>query len=150
MASTPTSIVQAWSEAVHKGEFDKARPLARENLHFRGPLDTFDHVDDFLAALKQLGGIVKGVEPEAVLARREPGRGLLHPQDRCRRRSRRGVVHGGGWEDQLSPRLFRREAVRAAERRANALSGGARAPAGRTRQPLLSIAGQRGQPVVSR
>jgi limonene-1,2-epoxide hydrolase len=68
MASTPTSIVQAWTEAVHKGDFDKARPLARENLHFRGPIDTFNRVDDFLAALKQLGGIVKGVEPEGMVA----------------------------------------------------------------------------------
>lgn len=68
VASTPTAIVQAWSEAVHKGAFDKARPLARENLHFRGPIDTFNRVDDFLAALKQLAGIVKGVEPEGVLA----------------------------------------------------------------------------------
>jgi limonene-1,2-epoxide hydrolase len=68
MASTPTEIVQAWSEAVHKGQFDKARPLARENLHFRGPIDTFDRVDDFLASLKQLGGIVKGSEPEGLVA----------------------------------------------------------------------------------
>lgn len=68
MAPTPTAIVQAWSDAVHKGDFDKARLLARENLHFRGPIDTFNHVDDLLAALKQLGGIVKGVESEAVLA----------------------------------------------------------------------------------
>lgn len=68
VASTPISIVQAWSEAVHKGEFDKARPLARENLHFRGPIDTFNRVDDFLAALKQLAGIVRGVQSEGVLA----------------------------------------------------------------------------------
>ena len=67
MAPTPTAIVQAWTEAVHKGEFDKARPLAHENLHFRGPLDTFDRVDDFLDALKKLGGIVKGTEPEATI-----------------------------------------------------------------------------------
>ena len=68
MASSPTEIVQAWSQAVHKGEFDKARPLAREDLKFRGPLDTFNQVDDFLAALKQLGGIVKGAEQEGMIA----------------------------------------------------------------------------------
>ncbi len=39
MASTPTEIVQAWSQAVHSGHFDQARPLAREDLHFRGPID---------------------------------------------------------------------------------------------------------------
>ncbi len=68
MASTPTAIVQAWSEAIHKGDFDKARSLARENLHFRGPIDTFNRVDDYLAALKQLGGIVQGMEPEGMVA----------------------------------------------------------------------------------
>jgi len=68
MASTPTEIVQAWSQAVHSGHFDQARPLAREDLHFRGPIDTFNRVDDFLASLKQLGGIVKGMEPEATIA----------------------------------------------------------------------------------
>jgi limonene-1,2-epoxide hydrolase len=67
MASTPKEIVQAWTEAVHKGQFDKARPLAVEDLHFRGPIDTFDRVDDFLAALKQLGGIVKGAESEGMV-----------------------------------------------------------------------------------
>jgi len=67
MASTPKQIVQAWSDAVHRGEFDKARPLARENLHFRGPIDTFDRVDDFLASLKQLGGIVKGSQQEGII-----------------------------------------------------------------------------------
>jgi limonene-1,2-epoxide hydrolase len=68
MGSTPTEIVQTWSQAVHRGDFDKARPLARENLHFRGPIDTFNRADDFLAALKQLGGIVKGTEPEITIA----------------------------------------------------------------------------------
>src|SRR4029077_14456390 len=68
MASTPTEIVQAWTPAVHRGEFDKARPLAREDLKFRGPIDTFNRVDDFLASLKQLGGIVKGAEQEAMIS----------------------------------------------------------------------------------
>lgn len=64
---TPQEIVQAWSDAVHNGQFDKARPLAREDLYFRGPIDTFHRVDDFLASLKQLGGIVLGAEPESVV-----------------------------------------------------------------------------------
>jgi limonene-1,2-epoxide hydrolase len=64
----PQEIVQAWSDAVHKGQFDKARPLAREDLYFRGPIDTFHKVDDFLASLKALGGIVLGAEQEAIVA----------------------------------------------------------------------------------
>ena len=67
MATTPTEIVQAWCEAIHSGKFDKARPLAREDLQFRGPIDTFDRVDDYLNALKQLGGIVKGMQPEGMI-----------------------------------------------------------------------------------
>ncbi len=67
MASTPTQIVQAWTEAIHTGKFDTARALAHENLHFRGPIDTFNKVDDYLNALKQLGGIVRGTQPEATI-----------------------------------------------------------------------------------
>jgi len=61
-------IVEAWSHAVHNGQWEKARPLAKENLSFRGPIDTFNRVDDFLASLKKLGGIVTGSEPEITIA----------------------------------------------------------------------------------
>lgn len=63
----PEEIVQAWSHAVHHGQFDKARPLAHERFSFRGPIDTFDRVDDYLAALQRLGGIVTGSQPEATI-----------------------------------------------------------------------------------
>ena len=68
MESTPTAIVQAWSKAIHSGDFDAARKLALENLSFRGPIDTFNRVDDYLNALKRLGGIVKGMMPETTIA----------------------------------------------------------------------------------
>jgi len=64
----PAAIVEAWGKAVHGGDFNQARSLAREDLSFRGPIDSFNKVDDYLAALKRLGGIVKGVQPEAVIA----------------------------------------------------------------------------------
>ena|ERR1700704_324545 len=64
----PAAIVEAWGKAIHGGDFKTARSLAREDLHFRGPIDTFDRVDDYLAALKRLGGIVRGVQPEAMIA----------------------------------------------------------------------------------
>ena len=63
----PEEIVQTWSDAVHHGQFDKARPLAHENFSFRGPIDTFNRVDDYLAALKRLGGIVIGAQQEATI-----------------------------------------------------------------------------------
>lgn len=64
----PEEIVQTWSQFVHHGEFDKARPMAAKSFSFRGPIDTFDRVDDYLAALKGLGNIVTGSESEAVIA----------------------------------------------------------------------------------
>jgi hypothetical protein len=67
-ALKPEEIVQSWSHFVHHGEFDKARPLAAEHFAFRGPIDTFNRVDDYLAALKTLGNIVTGSEPEGVVA----------------------------------------------------------------------------------
>jgi limonene-1,2-epoxide hydrolase len=64
----PAAIVEAWGKAVHGGDFNKARSLARDDLSFRGPIDSFNKLDDYLAALKRLGGIVRGVQPEAVIA----------------------------------------------------------------------------------
>ena len=65
---TPQEIVESWSHAIHNGDFDRARSLAREDLEFRGPIDTFHKVDDYLEALKRLGGIVIGAEPEKTVA----------------------------------------------------------------------------------
>ena len=64
----PQEIVEAWSNAIQQGDWEKARTLAYENLAFRGPIDTFNRVDDYLAALKNLGAIVKGADPEITIA----------------------------------------------------------------------------------
>jgi limonene-1,2-epoxide hydrolase len=66
--STPIDIVQAWAEAIGNRDFDAARRLAHDNLSFRGPIDTFNRADDYLAALKRLSAMVKGVQPEGLVA----------------------------------------------------------------------------------
>ncbi len=66
--STPADIVQAWGQAIGNRDFDAARRLAHDNLSFRGPIDTFNRADDYLAALKRLSAMVKGVQPEGLVA----------------------------------------------------------------------------------
>ncbi len=60
--------VQAWRRAIGSQDFTAARQLARDNLSFRGPIDRFDRVDDYLEALKRLGAIVRGTEDEHLIA----------------------------------------------------------------------------------
>lgn len=67
MATTPLEIVQAFTKAVHGGDAETARRFGRADLAFRGPIDTFSRLDDYLAALKRLGSIVKGMEPEGTV-----------------------------------------------------------------------------------
>ena len=67
MASAAAEIVQAWSQAIGSGNYSAARSLAHDNLTFRGPIDTFNSADDYLAALQKLGAIVKGAEPEGMV-----------------------------------------------------------------------------------
>ena len=68
MARTPVEVVQAWGKAIGDKDFEAARKLARDDLSFRGPIDTFTRADDYLGALRQLSGIVKGVTPEGMIA----------------------------------------------------------------------------------
>ena len=68
MARTPAEVVQTWGKAIGDKDFEAARKLARDDLWFRGPIDTFRRADDYLGALRQLSGIVKGVTPEGMIA----------------------------------------------------------------------------------
>lgn len=67
MARTAAEVVQAWGKAIGDKDFEAARKLAHDNLSFRGPIDTFSRADDYLAALRKLSGIVKGVTPEGMI-----------------------------------------------------------------------------------
>lgn len=68
MAATPSEIVQAFGAAIAAGDYQKARGLMRDDMSFRGPIDSFDRADDYIGALQRLGAIVTGTEPERLLA----------------------------------------------------------------------------------
>lgn len=68
MAESPKTVVQRWHEAWSKNDFETARTLLHDDLSFRGPIDTFDNADDYLAALQRLAAMVKSVDLQRTLA----------------------------------------------------------------------------------
>ena len=64
---TPRDIVEQCWQGIHGGDFAGARKLLADDLYFRGPIDEFHKADDWISALQQLGGIVKGADKEAVV-----------------------------------------------------------------------------------
>jgi ketosteroid isomerase-like protein len=64
----PVEIVQRYAAALASGDFDTARSLMADDLHFVGPIDEFHRAEDYLAAIKRLFGMVRGVEDQATVA----------------------------------------------------------------------------------
>ncbi len=64
--SRPQEIVDQYYAAWTNRDFAAARALLHDNLSFHGPIDTFDNADDYVAAIRQLASIVKGVEKRKV------------------------------------------------------------------------------------
>ncbi len=85
--SNPKDVVDRYNQALGAKDFGAARALLADDLHFEGPIDRFDMADDYVAAITQLYGMVKGVEHQATVAR-----GLLCPGHARRAGSRRRVV----------------------------------------------------------
>jgi SnoaL-like domain len=56
------SIVANYQNAMDKGDVAGARKLLHDDLHFSGPLDTFDRPEPYLEALKQLAPMLEKVE----------------------------------------------------------------------------------------
>jgi SnoaL-like domain len=54
-------IVELYHEAWKRHDFEAVRGLLHDNLGFRGPFDTFENADDFVAAIRQLAPIVADV-----------------------------------------------------------------------------------------
>jgi ketosteroid isomerase-like protein len=61
-------IVERYHEAWARRDFETARSLLHDDLRFRGPIDTFDNADDYLAALSRLAGMVEEVDVQRVVA----------------------------------------------------------------------------------
>lgn len=61
-------IVERYSSALSSGDFDTARSLLADDLHFLGPIDEFHRADDYVGALRNLFSMVRGVEDQATVA----------------------------------------------------------------------------------
>jgi limonene-1,2-epoxide hydrolase len=66
--TSPAAVVEAWSKALYAREFDKARSLLADELRFEGPIDPFDRADDYMAAIRNLMGMARGVEHQGLIA----------------------------------------------------------------------------------
>ena len=70
MTSTSTSAADVVSEffsAFGRGDTAAARRLLRDDLSFKGPLDTFNNADDYIKAISALASVVKGIQQQKVL-----------------------------------------------------------------------------------
>lgn len=60
--SKPHETVLALQQAIGSKDFTSARRLLKDNLEFRGPIDTFHKADDYLHSIQKLSAIVEGVD----------------------------------------------------------------------------------------
>lgn len=58
---TTAEVVRDWNRALEARDFDAARALLADDLRFDGPIDHFERAEDYVAAIKRLYGMVKGV-----------------------------------------------------------------------------------------
>jgi hypothetical protein len=59
-------IAEEFFSAWTNKDFERARELVHDDLSFEGPIDSFSDADSYLASLKQLSGIVTGVDMQKV------------------------------------------------------------------------------------
>jgi len=58
----PDDVVVDYHAALVGRDFDAARALLSDDLHFQGPFDSFERADDYLAAIERLWGIVESID----------------------------------------------------------------------------------------
>ena len=61
-------VVEAWSRALNDRDFERARSFLADDLHFEGPIDTFDRADDYMTAISRLMGMARGMEHHGMVA----------------------------------------------------------------------------------
>jgi limonene-1,2-epoxide hydrolase len=66
--SSPAAVVEAWSKALYARDFDRARSLLADDLHFEGPIDTFDRADDYMTAIRNPMGMARGMEHQGMIS----------------------------------------------------------------------------------
>jgi ketosteroid isomerase-like protein len=62
MANAGEEFLDAWTSK----DFERARSLLHDDVSFEGPFDRFSDADSYIAALRQLSGIVTGAEKQKV------------------------------------------------------------------------------------
>jgi len=65
--STPAQVVAQYFAAFGSGDMAAARRLLKDDLAFKGPIDTFDNADDLMKSLGALAPAVKGMQQRLVL-----------------------------------------------------------------------------------
>ena len=58
----PGDVVRAYHAALQRRDFDAARSLLADDLHFQGPIDEFHRADDYVGAIQRLWGIVTAID----------------------------------------------------------------------------------------
>ena len=58
----PADVVERFTSAWTSKDFQTARALLSDGLDFKGPIDTFDNADAYMAAIQRLAEIVNGIE----------------------------------------------------------------------------------------
>jgi SnoaL-like domain len=59
-------VAEGFFDAWTAGDFARARELLQDGVSFQGPIDTFSDADSYLASLRQLSGIITGVDKQKV------------------------------------------------------------------------------------
>jgi limonene-1,2-epoxide hydrolase len=60
-------VVGKFNRALEARDFSAARRLLADDLRFEGPIDRFTKADDYITAISQMFGMVKGVEHQATI-----------------------------------------------------------------------------------
>jgi limonene-1,2-epoxide hydrolase len=60
-------VVGKYNRALEAKDFATARGFLADDLRFEGPIDRFQKADDYIRAITQLYGMVKGVEHQATI-----------------------------------------------------------------------------------
>ncbi len=63
-AQAAESFFDAWTTK----DFARARELLHDDVSFQGPIDAFSDADSYIASLRQLSGIITGVDKQKVFA----------------------------------------------------------------------------------
>jgi hypothetical protein len=58
----PAHVAEEFLDCWTTKDFERARTLLKDDLHFEGPIDTFDDADSYLNALRGLTQMMTGLE----------------------------------------------------------------------------------------